>query len=102
VARRGDLRPYSLSRSAKATYTPLLARRGARRAYPPTIVQDVVAHLLDQQTRARGIAPPLVVPLPDDPRVRDLRVTPHALTGYDALGAPPTRKAPPDDDELPR
>jgi hypothetical protein len=28
----------------------------------------------------------LEVVLPDDPRVRDLRVTPRALTPYDALG----------------
>jgi hypothetical protein len=26
--------------------------------------------------------------LPDDPRVRDLRVTPHALDTYDALAKP--------------
>jgi hypothetical protein len=71
-------------------------RRGA-------VGAPAVAHLLDQQSRARGIAPPLVVPLPDDPRVRDLRVTPHALTGYDALGTAPTRQdAPDDDDDRPR
>lgn len=44
-----------------------------------------VAHLLDQRTRARKLPPPIPVVLPDDPRVRDLRVTPHALTDYDAL-----------------
>jgi hypothetical protein len=44
-----------------------------------------VAHLLDQRTRARKAPPPIPVVLPDDPRVRDLRVTPHALTDYDAL-----------------
>ncbi len=44
-----------------------------------------VAHLLDQRTRARKALPPIPVVLPDDPRVRDLRVTPHALTDYDAL-----------------
>jgi transposase len=44
-----------------------------------------VAHLLDQQDRARKAPPPIPVVLPDDPRVRDLRVTPHALTDYDAL-----------------
>jgi hypothetical protein len=27
--------------------------------------------------------------LPDDPRVRDLRVTPHALSAYDTLLTPP-------------
>jgi transposase len=45
-----------------------------------------IAHLLDQRTRAQKAAPPIPVVLPDDPRVRDLRVMPHALTDYDALG----------------
>ena len=44
-----------------------------------------VAHLLDQRARARKAPPPIAVVLPDDPRVRDLRVTPHSLTQYDAL-----------------
>jgi transposase len=44
-----------------------------------------VAHLLDQRSRARKAPPPIAVVLPDDPRVRDLRVTPHALSHYDAL-----------------
>jgi hypothetical protein len=57
-----------------------------------------VAYLLDQQTRARGSAPPLVVPLPADPRVRDLRVTPHPLALYDTLGHPAGKDAPDDDD----
>jgi transposase len=46
-----------------------------------------VAHVLDQRTRARAERPPLPVVLPDDPRVRDLRVTPHALQPYDLLAA---------------
>jgi transposase len=44
-----------------------------------------VAHLLDQRARARKAPPPIPVVLPDDPRVRDLRVTPHALADYDTL-----------------
>jgi hypothetical protein len=44
-----------------------------------------VAHILDQSARQRRALPPLDVVLPDDPRVRDLRVTPHALGPYDAL-----------------
>ena len=44
-----------------------------------------VEHLLDQRARARNAPPPIAVVLPNDPRVRDLRVTPHALTHYDAL-----------------
>jgi transposase len=48
-----------------------------------------VAHLLDQRARARRSPPPLTVVLPADPRVRDLRVTPHSLAAYDALLLPP-------------
>lgn len=44
-----------------------------------------VAHVLDQRSRARGAPPPFDVVLPDDPRVRDLVVTPHALDRYDQL-----------------
>jgi len=47
------------------------------------ISPEAVAHVLDQRRRAAK-APPLVeVILPDDPRVRDLRVTPHSLASYD-------------------
>lgn len=44
-----------------------------------------VAHVLDQRARRRKQPPPLDVVLPDDPRVRELRVTPHPLTDYDRL-----------------
>ncbi|MBU2693075.1 MAG: IS21 family transposase [bacterium] len=44
-----------------------------------------VAHILDRRARSRHEAPPLDVVLPDDPRVRDLRVTPHSLSNYDNL-----------------
>jgi hypothetical protein len=47
-----------------------------------------VAHLLDQQRRARHQPPLIDLVLPADPRVRDLRVTPHALSGYDTLLRP--------------
>ena len=47
-----------------------------------------VAHVLDQRARARKAPPALDVILPDDPRVRDLRITPHALDTYDALCKP--------------
>jgi len=47
-----------------------------------------VAHLLDQQRRARRQPPPVEIILPADPRVRDLRVTPHALSTYDKLLTP--------------
>jgi transposase len=49
-----------------------------------------VAHVLDQAQRAAGAAPPLEHPPPEDPRARNLRVTPHALGRYDGLaGAKP-------------
>lgn len=56
-----------------------------------------VAHLLDQRVRARKAPPAIPVVLPDDPRVRDLRVTPHPLTHYDDLS-----KENPDDDDTHR
>ncbi len=55
---------------------------------------ESVAHLLDQRARARKAAPPIPVVLPADPRVRDLRVTPHALTDYDALSQETTDEEP--------
>ena len=44
-----------------------------------------VAHVLDQQTTARGEAPPLQPLQSTDPRVRDLRIQAHDLSPYDAL-----------------
>jgi transposase len=52
-----------------------------------------VAHILDQRARARKAVPVLDAVLPDDPRVRDLRVTPHLLASYDELYAPPAASA---------
>jgi len=63
-----------------------------------------VAHILDQRARARRSLPPLEVVLPDDPRVRDLRVTPHTLARYDELYAASDtdeNTKPPDVDEEP-
>lgn len=54
-----------------------------------------VAHVLDQRARKKRLPPPIDVVLPDDPRVRDLRVTPHALGPYDALSHGPEN---PDDE----
>jgi transposase len=48
-----------------------------------------VAHVLELRRRARRQPPPIDLMLPADPRVRDLRVTPHALSAYDALLTPP-------------
>lgn len=44
-----------------------------------------VAHILEQRRRARGERPRGRVELPQDPRVRNLRVSSHDLGGYDAL-----------------
>lgn len=62
-----------------------------------------IAHLLEQRRRARGERPPVPVTLPDDPRVRDLDVSPHPLERYDDLtrsrpDAHPARDAAPDPD----
>ncbi len=56
-----------------------------------------IAHILEQRRRARGLAPPLRVDLPDDPRVRNLRVIPHRLEDYDALGKDDERHGPNED-----
>ena len=48
-----------------------------------------VAHVLDHRRRAAHQPPLLDLVLPADPRVRDLRVTPHALSAYDTLLTPP-------------
>lgn len=45
-----------------------------------------VAHVLDQRRRSRGAPIPLEVVLPNDPRVRDIVLTPHALGSYDRIG----------------
>jgi transposase len=47
-----------------------------------------VRHLLEQRARAAKLLPRIPVALPDDPRVRELTVTPHALDTYDALSRP--------------
>lgn len=44
-----------------------------------------VIHLLEQRARRARLRPRIPVQLPDDPRVRDLTVTPHALDSYDTL-----------------
>lgn len=47
-----------------------------------------VRHLLEQRARDAKLLPRIPVALPDDPRVRDLTVTPHALDSYDTLSRP--------------
>ncbi len=60
-----------------------------------TLSAWVIAHRLDQRARARRTPPPIPLLLPADPRVRDLRVTPHRLADYDGLLTPtPSPEAP--------
>lgn len=44
-----------------------------------------VRQILERHRYEQGAAPPLPLTLPDDPRVRDVVVRPHALDAYDAL-----------------
>lgn len=53
-----------------------------------------VRHLLEQERRRAGELPRIPVELPDDPRVRSLRVTPHDLSTYDTLSPPPSPSLP--------
>jgi hypothetical protein len=46
---------------------------------------ESVRHVLDRRRDERGLLPPTPLTLPDDPRVRDLVVTPHPLARYDQL-----------------
>jgi transposase len=52
------------------------------------ISADSVAHLLEQRAQRRRRPPPVHLTAHLDPRVKDLRVTPHDLASYDALAAP--------------
>jgi hypothetical protein len=61
-----------------------------------TLSAWAIAHRLDQRARARRTPPPVPGLLPADPRVRDLRVTPHRLADYDGLLTPPARSEEPD------
>jgi len=46
---------------------------------------SAVAQLLEQERRRCRMTPPVKVPITNDPRVRDLHVTPHRLEQYDEL-----------------
>jgi transposase len=60
---------------------------------------EAVAHLVDQRRRAANTPPLLDIILPDDPRIRDLHVTPHSLASYDdALRTSPRGKTEPIDE----
>ena len=72
----------------------LLDRHGAQ-ALQAAVVEAVgrnamhvaaVRQVLERNRHERGQPPALAVPLPADPRVRDVVVKPHALNTYDNLG----------------
>jgi hypothetical protein len=44
-----------------------------------------VRHILERARQMQGKPPALPLPLPDDPRVRNLIVVPHSLRNYDSL-----------------
>lgn len=44
-----------------------------------------VRRILERNRKTQGMAPPVPVPLPDDPRIRNLTVRPHDLKTYDSL-----------------
>ena len=58
----------------------------------PTIPS--VTHILERNRRKARILPQVGVVLPDNPKIKDLRVTPHNLETYDALAKnEPTAKS---------
>jgi transposase len=79
--------------SVTAGLLRLLDRFGAsemEQSIAEAISQDAphlaaVRQILDRRLKARNQPPPVDVPLPDDPRIRDIVVTPHALETYDQL-----------------
>lgn len=87
IARRGDPVAHHTTRLLK-----LLDRYGAEdldAALADALERGAVsaesaAHICDQQTRARHQQPPVLIEHAD-PRVTELRVTPHPLSPYDAL-----------------
>jgi hypothetical protein len=46
---------------------------------------SAVAQILEQERRKKRMRPPVKVTITSDPRVRDLRITPHRLERYDDL-----------------
>ena len=58
---------------------------------------QAVRHVLDRRQRQRGEPPAIAVALPNNPRIRDLRVRPHRLATYDVLSSKETSHDPHDD-----
>jgi transposase len=91
LARRGESLAYHTTRLLRLldTYGAEELRAATRIAVErEAFSSGSIAHLIEQRRRARGLKPPIALVLPDDPRVRNVRVTPHRLEDYDALGNP--------------
>lgn len=89
LALRGDNLGYNTTRLLQLldTYGAEELRQATRTAIEREAYSSgSIAHVLEQRRRERGLRPPMQVELPDDPRVRDLRIIPHRLEAYDALG----------------
>jgi hypothetical protein len=92
AARRG----HNLG-SAVAALLRLLDTWGAqavRAAVDEALAADAlhvaaVRQVLERRAQQAGAPPPVAVSLPDDPRVRQLHVTPHSLNTYDAIDGGP-------------
>ena len=50
-----------------------------------TFATSAIAHLLDLERRKQNMKPLVPLSLPNDPRVRELRIKPHKLEKYDDL-----------------
>lgn len=83
--------------NATGRLLPLLGTYGAEaleQAIAEVLQHDVphvaaVRQVLERNHAARGRPPAVPLALPDDPRLRDLDVRPHALGTYDALARTP-------------
>lgn len=57
-----------------------------------------VAHVLERRRKSRGRKPPMPLPLPDRPGVKELDITPHHLEDYDDIAQPRRPRHDRDDD----
>jgi len=69
---------YTYGRQALAEAIEEALRAGARGV-------ESVRHILERARREAGRPPPRPLQLPDDPRLRELSVKPHALKSYDQI-----------------
>jgi transposase len=71
-------------------YVDLYGATAVERAIDEAIKRDTphvtaVRFLLERERRAQNRPVPIGIELPDDPRIRDLSVRPHALSSYDNI-----------------